>query len=422
MKLFDIILEQRPRIEKSDEQLKKDLESSPNATGLTFDNAKFIYNPQQKKYQVTNYSCKLHPTWSKDGWSRVSQVIDGRATCAECAKIKQRNRLDKERLEKNELIKKLAKKYGDQFKEKEPLLYADGISNKIIEPKRKRPGEWTAQEIEDIADNYTDFNDFFNKENAAYQKAVKMGIINDIVAHMSYKRRNLSFEDLQKLAKPFKHKIDFSRNDPAAYRTAFDKGWLDKLKEWVPLGNKEKRMVYAYEFFDKKRKPLAVYVGLTLNEDRRGKEHRGEWVSRSGKTSPVYKYIIDNNIKPIYKVLSNGYIPYMDAIDMECYYQNDYYKKDKYKDGSLVWKPLHSVKCGGLGGFIKWTEDKLKNEVLKYKTLKDFTKYSGGAPSAAKRLGIYDDITKNLIRLRPKRVTESKLSLMGTLNELGNDK
>ena len=398
MKLLDIILEDRPRNEKSDEDLKRDLISSPNTTGLTFDNAKFIYNSQQKRYQITNYSCKSHPTWFKDGWSRVSQVMDGRATCAECAKLKQRNRLDKERLEKNELIKKMAEKYGDQFKEKEPLLYADGIANKIIEPKRKRPGEWTAKEIEDIADNYTDLNDFFNKENAAYQMAVKMGIKDHIVAHMSLKRRNLSFEDIQKMAEPFKHKIEFSRNDPAAYRTAYDNGWIDKLKEWIPLGNKEKRMVYAYEFYDKKGNPLAIYVGLTLNEDRRGKEHRGEWVSRSGKESPVYKYIVDNKLKPTYKVLSNGYIPYKEAIDMECYYQNDFYKKDKHEDGSLVWKPLHSVKCGGLGGFIKWTEEKLRKEVSKYNTLKDFTKYSGGAPSAAKRLGIYYDLIKNLSR------------------------
>jgi hypothetical protein len=36
--------------------------------------------------------------------------------------------------------------------------------------------------------------------------------------------------------------------------------------------------------------------------------------------------------------------------------------------------------------------------VSKYETLKDFTKYSGGAPSAAKRLGIYYDLIKNLSR------------------------
>jgi hypothetical protein len=41
MKLLDIILEDRPRNEKSDEDLKRDLLSSPNTTGLTFDNGNY---------------------------------------------------------------------------------------------------------------------------------------------------------------------------------------------------------------------------------------------------------------------------------------------------------------------------------------------------------------------------------------------
>ena len=125
--------------------------------------------------------------------------------------------------------------------------------------------------------------------------AIKMGIKDDIIAHMKNRLRKLSFEDLQKMVEPFKYKSQFLKSDPGAYSVASKKGWLDKLKKWGVLGNAFKRLVYAYEFRDKKGNPLAVYVGLTGNEDRRDKEHTSDWVSRYGKQSPVYKYIIDNN-------------------------------------------------------------------------------------------------------------------------------
>lgn len=295
-------------------------------------------------------------------------------------------------LSDDELLK-LAKKHGDDFINKEPKLYADALRRRIIQPNRKK---WTAQEIQNIADNYTDLNDFIKHENKAYQAALTMGIKDEIISHMRIRSRNLSFEDLVKMAEPFKYKIDFLRSDPSAYKTANAKGILDQLKKWEPLGNKVKRMVYAYEFRDKKGNPLAIYVGLTSDEERRDKQHMNILVSNNKKQSPVYRYIVENKIKPIKKILSNGYIPYMEAIDMECYYQNDFYKKDKNKDGSLVWKPLHSSKCGGLGGSERWTEDKIRKESEKFATLKDFKKYASPAVRAAKRKGIYDDVIKNL--------------------------
>jgi hypothetical protein len=291
-----------------------------------------------------------------------------------------------------ELIQ-LFNQYGDDFIKKEPKKYAEAIRRKLIDPKRKR---WTADEIRNIADNYTDLNDFIEKEGKVYQASLNMGIKDEIIAHMRVRSRNLSFEDLVKIVEPFKYKIDFLRNDPSAYKTASAKGLLDKLKKWEPLGNKVKRMVYAYEFRDKKGNPLAVYVGLTSDEERRDKQHMNILVSKDKKLSPVYMYIIQNDIKPIKKILSNGYVPYMEAIDLECYYQNEFYKKEKNEDSSLVWKPLHSSKCGGLGGIEKWTDEKIRKEVKKYQTLSDFKKYSSPAVRAAKRKGMYDDIIKNL--------------------------
>jgi hypothetical protein len=289
----------------------------------------------------------------------------------------------------------MSKKYGDNFIRIEPKFYADAIRRKLIEPLRRR---WTKEEIENIADTYTDLNDFIENENGAYQMALKLGIKDDIIAHMKSKTRNLSFEDLQKMVEPFKHKTQFLKSDPAAYNTASKKGWLDNLKKWEPLGNKFKRLVYAYEFRDKKGNPLAVYVGLTGNVERRDKQHMNLIIPIKNKISPVYKYIVDNKIKPERKILSNGYISHIEAIDMECYYQNIFYKKDKNIDGSLMWQPLHSRKCGGLGGAMKWTEEMLRKEVAKYDSVRDFNRYSPSARHSANRLGIYDDLIKDLVK------------------------
>jgi very-short-patch-repair endonuclease len=110
MKLLDNITEDRVRVEKTNEQLKKELQSSPNTIDLIFDDANFKYDIKQKRYVVTNYSCKIHPEWFKNTWTRVSDVMVGKNGCELCTKEKdlERRRLTqdsdktlKEKLEKS---------------------------------------------------------------------------------------------------------------------------------------------------------------------------------------------------------------------------------------------------------------------------------------------------------------------------------
>jgi very-short-patch-repair endonuclease len=93
MKLLDNIMEDGVRVEKTNEQLKKELQSSSNTIDLIFDDANFKYDTQQKRYVVTNYSCKIHPEWFKNTWARVSNVMIGRNGCELCSKQKETERL-----------------------------------------------------------------------------------------------------------------------------------------------------------------------------------------------------------------------------------------------------------------------------------------------------------------------------------------
>lgn len=260
---------------------------------------------------------------------------------------------------------------------------------------------WDIENIKKIISNYKNLIDFRRDHEHIYNQIKGRGrkLNDELLGHLEKRAEKYTEDDLRKLAEPFKHKRDFEKKYPSQYDIARKNGWLNKIKDWEPLGNTYNRMVYVYEFKDKKDNPLAVYVGLTGNEDRRDREHISGWVSRSGKSSPVYRYIIGNNIKPVKRILSNGYIPYKDAIDMECYYQNDFYKKDKNEDGSLVWFPLHSQKCGGLGGYgVTWTEEKIRKEAQQYNSISDFYKYSRPAYMASRRKGLFNDITKNMER------------------------
>ena len=340
-----------------------------------------------------------------------------------------------------EEVKKLIGNYKtlSDFRNENPKIYKQIKNRKMTQEllgHLQRGGsleKWDIENVKNIISNYKNLIDFRRDHEHIYNQIKGRGrkLNDELLGHLE-KNADIYIpkyteDDLRKLAEPFKNKRDFEKKYPTQSRLARKNGWLEKLKDWESLGNLVKRMVYVYEFRDKKGNPLAVYVGLTNDEGRRNKEHTTDWVSRSGKLSPVYKYIVANKIKPTKKIVSNGYIPYKDAIDMECYYQNDFYKKDKREDGSLVWQPLHSQKCGGLGGnMTKWTEEKIRKEAQQYNSISDFYKYSRPAYMSSRRskpsepkLWLFNDITKNMTRPIRKNYLVSQNNFNTFLN--GNE-
>jgi hypothetical protein len=117
-----------------------------------------------------------------------------------------------------------------------------------------------------------------------------------------------------------------------------------------PLGDYFRRLVYVYEFEDNH-----VYVGLTCNKDKR----HGENI-RDGR-GPVYKHKQKTGLEPKYKMISDFYINWVSAQKLERDTVNH------YKESG--WILLNTARAGNLGGnTIKWTEESLRNESLKYST------------------------------------------------------
>jgi len=78
---------------KSDEQLKQQLIDSPFTTVLTFDNIQFERQQEPEKevsrslnrISFKNYSCKTHKWWKQNEWVRLDSVKDGKTGCKICS-------------------------------------------------------------------------------------------------------------------------------------------------------------------------------------------------------------------------------------------------------------------------------------------------------------------------------------------------
>lgn len=278
-----------------------------------------------------------------------------------------------------ELAKKEADKYDnlkDFLKYSKPTYHAlkrygwfDELTSHM---SKERDKKWTKDLIHDIAKKYNTKVEFLKGDNGAYQAAKKYGWLEDVTSHMIPDFRWT--KDLVRLeAEKYKNKRDFRKFSERAYNAALDKGWMDDVSQHMePLGNLFKRMIYVLEFPDQ-----SVYVGLTLDLERRTKEHRISDTAAS-------RYQKESGLEPIMKSITTDYVDKNTAAKLE----NDII--EKYR--SEGWKILNIAKAGGLGGGAErmWTPDSVKKEAEKYDKLLDFRTNSPSAYLAAKRYGWQD--------------------------------
>ena len=145
------------------------------------------------------------------------------------------------------------------------------------------------------------------------------------------------------------------------------------------LGNLHNRAVYVWEFPDK-----SVYVGLTLNLDRRKSEHND-----LTNNTAVSKHIKLTGLIPEYKIISDEYINSEDAQNLENCTIEEYRGKG--------WKVLNIAKAGGLGGCKRRiTKEMAQMDALKYKTKTEWSIKSPQMYSAAYRNEWFDELTRHM--------------------------
>lgn len=246
------------------------------------------------------------------------------------------------------------------------------------------PLKWTYEKCKEEALKYTSRSGFQKKSRPAYVKAVRKNWLKSICNHMVYSIKpsnHWNFENCKLEALKYSTRTEFNKKSNGAYRASRENKWLDDIcNHMLLLGNKHKRFIYSFEFPDNH-----VYVGLTLNINKRKEEH----LNGSTKSS-VFDYIQKTNLKPTLKILTNEPVSIKEATVLE----NVHIKK--YKE--LGWILLNRIKGGGLGGNNQiWTFDRCKKEALKYNYRHEFKKNSN-AYKPAQSNGWLDDICSHMIK------------------------
>lgn len=240
----------------------------------------------------------------------------------------------------------------------------------LIEAKDSK---WNLENLIKVASQYKTANEFKKNSYAAYQAAHKYGYWEEVSKNFVSPLIKWTKEMVQRETEKYSTNRDFAKKSPKAYKAVVTNGWIDDIrKNFVPLGNRNKRMVYVYEFPDK-----SVYVGLTFDENQRKIGHTIK--------GTVFNYIKKTGLKPEYKNVSLGYIPVVDAQNMEECVIEDY----RFRG----WRILNIAKSGGLGACErKWTKDNIKKEAKKYNSYQQFYKESPIASRVAQEQGWISEI------------------------------
>lgn len=240
-----------------------------------------------------------------------------------------------------------------------------------------------------------------DKVDCGSKKSVKNTnyYVNLITKDMNRVATPYSDEELEDAAKKYQNVSDFREYDRVKEQQARRRGqefWNRVTAHMTPKGNYGRKMVYVYEFTQKDENdnkiPVAAYVGLTSDEERRHKEHttgvnyfgreHDSAVSTFLKTNPGVTFEI--------KKLTDGYVPYEEAQELENKYENEYRNNG--------WLMLNVAKPGSLGATFRVSDEEIKNQIDSYKNYSDYYK-NQSLVNRVKKRGL-QHLTKNLKRTR----------------------
>ena len=286
----------------------------------------------------------------------------------------------------------LAKKYkcSSDFKKIEPRAYKAAqkygwLKDYVWFIPHYHAIKWTYETCYSEAQKYSSRIDFENGNESAYKRALKSGWLDDyswMILQQKPKGYWENLDNVKEEASKYKSRVELYRNNQKVYETARKNGWLKLLypSKSDPLA--KIRCVYSYEFLDFN----AVYVGLTVDKERRHLQHKGEFGSKI--KSAVLDFVRDKNIPvpdPIYWfencTMEESKIREKEVLDMYI------------EDG---WNILNKAKTGinhsSLGSSeYKWTKIRCYNEALKYYTRTGFARKASSAYVKAKKSGWIDD-------------------------------
>ncbi len=257
----------------------------------------------------------------------------------------------------------------------------------------RKPNKWSDDLLKKSASKYTSVKEWRTKEESAYATASARGLLKKLTKGM-VKIGEKGFwtkNKVKKSALKYQTKVDWIKNEDAAYRAAYKNGWIAELtKHMIPIGNKKIRCVYSISVKGKK----IIYIGLTGYYQRRIRDHFD--------TPRILNLIKEHGKKSIITKQLTKYILAEKAIDIE--------KKLTLHYINTGYVVLNKAKPGSLGGTtVKWTKQKILAEAKKYQTIREWLNKNKKSYAAAWSMNILDQATKHMTRLWEKKWTEKKV-------------
>lgn len=268
------------------------------------------------------------------------------------------------------------------------------------------------------------------------------GIQEKAQSHMKRINKPRSLDEVIEEAKKYKYRGDFQKGSNWAYQWARKHNVLNEVcKDMKIRKNLKKRCIYIGTFNDG-----FAYIGLTWETKDRWNRHMKQ---SNSNTSPIYLHYKETGLKPTFTQLTD-YLPAEEAVKEERKYIKLYNGK---------WKLLNGSSGGELGtSSTKWTKSKVFNTAMKCSSYKEFcdsypkaydiarnndwireiqnilpperktwnvnniqeafqtcntinevrTKFPS-ACNAAKRMGIYNILTANMVRGNHKAYTKEEI-------------
>ncbi|WP_430812429.1 MULTISPECIES: hypothetical protein [unclassified Carboxylicivirga] len=314
-------------------------------------------------------------------------IID-QVCCHMDEKIKKRGYWTKER------ILKVALKYSSKktFEKESSGAYNAarryGILQEVTDHmhKKRMPNNyWTPQRIQEEARRYTCKKDFREKSPKASRYANELGIMDTVSTHFIESRKPNGYwtpQRIQEEAKNHETRSEFEKAPNGAYAKARQLGIIDQVCSHMFISkNLSKRCIYVCIFPDKH-----AYIGLTWSLKSRNKFRQRQ--ERDAVTMYHVKSGLDYQTHQL-----------TDFVDVKQAKKIEQYYIDLYE--SYGWKMLNRAKAGALGSYpAKWTKRNIQLEALKFSSRRKFFQNSKSAYNRACELGILDEVCSHMKTLR----------------------
>ena len=259
-----------------------------------------------------------------------------------------------------------------------------------------QPAYWTEERIYEVARTFQTRTEFSKQAAGAYNAACKKNILDSVCSHMEELRKPKGYwtkERCAEAALQYKTRIAFRKGPRGAYSAARRNGWLTEICKHMDL------LI----------KPAGYWTEDRIQKQALKCETRTEFEQncKDAYTAAQRRNLLDAvcaHMRQLQK--PDGYwtkeIIHEQALKCETRTEFEQNCKDAY--AAAQRRNLLDTVCAHMGVPYKpagyWTEDRIRQQALKYDTRWEFQKNEQSAYSIAHRRNLLDDVCAHMEELR----------------------